>query len=125
MQATVERAKDEKEREKVAVTCTLYEARDEVAQELSLSDIIAFKASLDPSSCLLSILPEEDTDVTFTGTQRQRVVYCHTNYPNCQPHLMISLLSHVPRLSHKYSMMPVSRCCRFLTTLIAHYYQWH
>jgi len=42
--------KDEKECKKVAVTCTLYEAWDEVAQELSLSDIIAFKASLEPSS---------------------------------------------------------------------------
>ena len=69
MQTTVECAKDEKEYKKVAVTCTLYEARDEVAQELSASDIIAFEASLEPSSHLLSILPEEDIDVTFTSTQ--------------------------------------------------------
>ena len=55
MQTTVERAKDEKEHKKVAVTCTLYEAWDEVAQELSLNDIIAFKTSLEPSSRLLSI----------------------------------------------------------------------
>jgi len=69
MQTTVECAKDEKECKKVAVTCTLYEARDEVAQELSANDIIAFEASLEPSSHLLSILPEEDIDVTFTSTQ--------------------------------------------------------
>jgi len=82
MQTTVERAKDEKERKRGAVKCTLYEARDELAQNLTADDIISFKNSLEKSSRLFSILPEVDTDVTFTRTQfglapKGSVLSCH------------------------------------------------
>ena len=39
MQTTVERAKDEKERDRGAIKCTLYEAKDEVAQNITADDI--------------------------------------------------------------------------------------
>ena len=53
----------------MAIKCTLYEARDEVTQEVTTDNVKTFKNSLETSSRLFSILPEVDTDVTFTRTQ--------------------------------------------------------
>ena len=104
MQTTVERAKGETERKKMAIKCSLYEARDEVTQKVTTDDIITFKNSLETSSRLFSILPEVDTDVTFTRTQfglvpQGSVLSCHlpvmsTPSDTQPPELVTEQLSH-------------------------------
>ena len=103
MQTTVEHAKGETERKKMAIKCTLYEARDEVTQEVTADNIITFKNLLETSSHI-SILPEVDTDVTFTGTQfglvpQGSVLSCHLPVMSTPsdiqpPELVTEQLSH-------------------------------
>ena len=88
----------------MAIKCTLYEARDEVTQEVTADNIITFKNPLETSSHLFSILPEVDTDVTFTGTQfglvpQGSVLSCHLPVMSTPsdiqpPELVTEQLSH-------------------------------
>ena len=67
MSMTVERAKDSSERKKVAVTCTLYEARSDEAKNITAAEVVSFKRSLDNDSRLFSVLPGNSAEIEFVN----------------------------------------------------------
>jgi len=67
MSTTVELAKDSLECKKVAVTCTLYEARGDEAKNITAAKIVFFKYSLHNDSHF-SVLPENSSEVEFIKT---------------------------------------------------------
>ena len=68
MIVTVECAKDNSEHKKVAVTCTLFEARSNEAKNITAAKIISFKRSLDDDSHLFSVLPGDSAEIDFVET---------------------------------------------------------
>ena len=68
MSVTVERAKDGSECKKVAVTCTLYEARSNEVKSITAAEVISFKRSLDDDNCLFSVLPGDSAEIDFVET---------------------------------------------------------
>ena len=64
----MERAKDSLECKRVAVTCTLYEARSNEAKNITAAEVILFKRSLDDDSRLFSVLPGYSAKIEFVET---------------------------------------------------------
>ena len=58
MSTTVERAKESEERRKLPLKCTLYEARSDVAKNMSGADIITFKRLLH-GECRFSVFHQK------------------------------------------------------------------
>ena len=63
MSVMEERAKDSSECKKVAITCTLYEARSNEAKNVTIVEVISFNRSLDNDSRLFSILPGDSAEI--------------------------------------------------------------
>ena len=84
MSTIVEYAKDSLERKKVAVTCTLYEARSDETRNITAAEIVSFKNLLDGDSRLSSILPEDSVEIDFLMDQYQKEAYypiiCQKNH---------------------------------------------
>ena len=68
MSMTVEHAKDSLERKKVAVTCTLYEARSDEAKNITAAEVVSFNRSLDDDSRLFSVLPGNSAEIECVNT---------------------------------------------------------
>ena len=68
MSTTVERAKESEEHRKLPLKCTLYEARSDVAKNMSAADIITFKRLLHGECRLFSVLPEDSAEIEYVET---------------------------------------------------------
>ena len=68
MSTTVERAKESEERRKLPLKCTLYEARSDVAKNMSGADIITFRRLLHGEYCFFSVLPEDRAEIEYVET---------------------------------------------------------